>query len=141
MESIDSEPENKNLATNSVTTNIKRPFESLNRRLEISELKQSGTQKLLLAENDRLDLENFKLKEIQEKFHEKDKECDVLKAKSISSLKFEIIHSIFMPLGGIMIGFCKLLLENKDTQVYGVVALVLGILFISIPSFLKWRNI
>jgi hypothetical protein len=77
MKSIDSEPSDPNKALSSNTSNVKRPFDSITRRLDINELKQSGTQKLILAENDRLEVENFKLKEFEDKFHDKDKECEM----------------------------------------------------------------
>jgi hypothetical protein len=55
-------------------------------------------------------------------------------------MKFEIAHSIFMPLGGVLIGFCNVLLKIEETRIYGFISIFFGILFISIPSYLKWSN-
>ena len=82
----------------------RRAFSKLATELSQEELESSGVQKLLLAEITRLEQENFRLGRYQVQFHDADKERDILKERRSRSVFLEILYSLCLTLGAILIG-------------------------------------
>jgi len=84
---------------------------------------------MLLAEIDRLAATEASADKYQGKYHEKDKECAVLKEKEKTFIFSEILYSVSLTLGAALIGITPSLTStNVSPTIVGVIGglLVIG---------------
>lgn len=106
-----------------------KAFSKLATELSDDDLSSPGVQKMLLAEIDRLASTEASANKYQDKFHEKDKECAVLKEKEKTFVFSEVLYSVSLTLGAALIGITPSLTStNISPAVVGVIGglLVIG---------------
>ena len=86
------------------TKPLRRPFSQLATELTDDELGSPGVQKMLLAEISRLEAEMVESEKFKEKFHEADTERAILREKVKPYIYLEILYSIGLTLGSLLIG-------------------------------------
>ena len=107
----------------------RQPLHGLSRQLSPEDLRQTGTQKMILDLLDRLQDEN-ELKEFKEKFHERDKEVAVLRERLKKSTAQDIVIGAMLAGGSLVLGYLpSLLLPTGLPSPTGWIALVIGGLF------------
>lgn len=82
----------------------RKSFSKIGIELSEDDLKNQGVQKLLLAEISNLEQEVFKLESFKDQFHEVDKSNEVLKEKQKTFLFAEILYSVGLTVGSLLIG-------------------------------------
>lgn len=82
----------------------RQPFHGLSRQLSPEDLRQTGTQKMILDLHDRLQDENEALKEIKEKFHVRDKDVAVLRERLKKSTVQDILLDATLAGGALVLG-------------------------------------
>lgn len=82
----------------------RQPFHGLSRQLSLEDLRQTGTQKMILDLHDRLQDENEELKEIRERFHGRDKEVAVLRERLKKSTVQDILLDATLAGGALVLG-------------------------------------
>ena len=102
----------------------RQSFRRLSRELSPEDLRETGTQKMILDLLDRLEDENDELKEFKEKFHERDKEVAVLRERLKKSTAQDIVIGAMLAGGSLVLGYLPSLLLPT-----GWIALVVGGLF------------
>ena len=83
----------------------RQPFHGLSRQLSLEDLRQTGTQKMILDLLDRLQDENEELKEIRERFHGRDKEVAVLRERLKKSTVQDILLDAALIGGALILGY------------------------------------
>jgi len=108
----------------------RKSFSKIGIELSEDDLKNPGVQKLLLAEISNLEQEVFKLESFKDQFHEVDKSREVLKEKQKTFLFAEILYSVSLTVGSLLIGLTPSLKSADGSNSYitlGVgVALIIG---------------
>ena len=108
----------------------RQPFHGLSRQLSPEDLRQTGTQKMILDLLDRLQDENEELKEFKELFHERDKDVAVLRERLKKSTAQDIVIGATLAGGALVLGYLpSLLLPTGLPSPTGWIALVIGGLF------------
>ena len=108
----------------------RQSFRRLSRELSPEDLRETGTQKMILARLDRLEDENEELKEFKEKFHERDKDVAVLRERLKKSTAQDIVIGATLAGGSLVLGYLpSLLLPTGLLSPTGWIALVVGGLF------------
>jgi len=102
------------------------PYSRINREISESDLESPAVQRILLGEVDKLqskvdDLQNFK-----SNYHESDKKCAILEEKVKSMNSGEILYSICLTMGSILIGLSTAIWSTG----HGWISIVLGGLLI-----------
>lgn len=127
----------------------KNPYSNLRREITEDDLASPAIQRILLSEVDKLEnrflaledkLKNktTELEELQKKFHEVDKERDILKEKQKISKSQEILYSFCLAAGSVIIGFAKVVWDKGLGEIF----LFLGMFLIMggiISKSLKWK--
>ncbi|MFB9151054.1 hypothetical protein [Roseovarius ramblicola] len=100
-EPIDDEPE---VSSGRKEKGQRQPFINLRRELSEEELSNSGVQKMMLAEVERLDAENDKLQDVQLQYHQKDKQVAVFEEKFKAKVAIEVISTGMITVGSVLLG-------------------------------------
>ena len=109
----------------------KKAFSKLKIELSDDDLSSPGVQKMLLAEIERLESTALASDGFKGKFHQKDKECAVLKEKDKTFVFSEILYSVSLALGAALLGITPSLTATNVSLnvVWGIgVLLVIGAL-------------
>ncbi len=106
----------------------RQPFHGLSRQLSLEDLRQTGTQKMILDLHDRLQDENEELKEIRERFHGRDKEVAVLRERLKKSTVQDILLDAALIGGALILGYLSSLPSSHRW-----IAFVVGGLFVVGP--------
>ena len=106
MSETDVQPKDLN-ATPLQESNTKshRALSRLKREMTDEELKETGTQKMLLQELERLTDENSELQEYRDNFYIADKELAVTKERLTRNNAMEIISSSCLAIGAASLGY------------------------------------
>jgi len=103
----------------------------MRREMTDEELGNSGVQKVLMDDLDRLEAENADLRRYMDRFHEADKENAVLKEKNKYNLASDIAFGGFMTIGASAIGYSPVLAPvphaSEIALWIGVILLIAGI--------------
>lgn len=91
----------------------RKAFSKLALELTDDELKSTGVQKMLLAEISRLESTVAKSESFRTKFHEADKDKAVLIEKEKTFIFSEILYSVSLTLGALLIGLVPSMISNK----------------------------
>ena len=102
----------------------RKAFSKLAVELTDDELKTSGVQKMLLAEISRLEYTVIKSESYKEKFHQADKDKAILIEKEKTFIFSEILYSLSLTLGAVLIGLVPSMTTNK------VVIGAIGVIFV-----------
>ncbi|MCF6355295.1 MAG: hypothetical protein L3J26_09395 [Candidatus Polarisedimenticolaceae bacterium] len=106
----------------------KKAFSKLATELSDDDLSSPGVQKMLLSEIERLESTALASDGFKGKFHQKDKECAVLKEKEKTFVFSEILYSVSLTLGAALIGITpSLTATNVSPNVVGVIGVLLVI--------------
>lgn len=103
---IDEEPDGSKgtSAKNNSSSKRSSAYRKLGRDLSEDELSNSGTQKMLLGDLDRLEVEVQELKEFREKFYDVDKSNAVKDEQLKSSTSKEVLYAVVISIGAVLIG-------------------------------------
>lgn len=101
------------------------PYANVQRLLSEEDMSSPAVQKLLLNENDRMNRELGKLREMEEKYHARDKEAAILEEKLKESTGADILYTLCTSGGSALVGISTTFWDNK-----GWILLVMGLLFI-----------
>ncbi|MDE6507920.1 MAG: hypothetical protein K2L04_05615 [Alistipes sp.] len=111
-------------------------FSKLDRALAEEDMQSKGTQRLLLNELDKYEECKRELESYQTRYHEKDKRCAVLEEKVNQNTAFEIICSIALSIGALLIGMVDN--EYPDWKlIIGGTILLGGAIFAKIAKYNK----
>ena len=105
-----------------------RSTTKLRRELSEEEFSSPGTRIMLLEELDRLRQENYELRDIRERFHERDKDSAVLQEQLKKSNAQDIILGATLAGGSLILGNLPSLWSTQPT---GWIALVVGGVFVA----------
>lgn len=105
-----------------------KALENIRRDLIQDDLNSSGTQKMILAELERLDEANKDLEEYKEKFYMADKERDVLKERLDSYKASDLLYSASITMSSAIFGISFSITENTKW----IVAIMSGVMFLGI---------
>lgn len=100
-------------------------FKSLTRELSDADMGNSGVQKMLLAELERLENENANSRGYIERFHDADKDRAVLQEKVRTVKSIDIICGTGIAIGGIMVGLSPAFWSSP-----GILFLIIGAILI-----------
>lgn len=100
-------------------------YSQIPRNLTPKELSESGTVKMILADNDRLLQENAKLKNVEDKFHSEHEQVIIYQEKLKTSDAFEIISTVLVAAGSLIVGSA---LEFNPLKVINTGWIAMGIL-------------
>lgn len=106
----------------------RRSLSSIRREIEESELSNPGTQKMLLAELDRLEEELAAASSYRNHFHEMDKKHAVLEARFTVHKAFEVVTNASLAAGSAILGFVP---GVWGTQPLAAVLLLTGGIFVA----------
>ena len=122
----DIEPINTKHSKEREQSGTKNAFKNLQRDLSQDDLNSSGTQKMLLAELERLERINGELEEFKNDYYQADKEREVLKEKLKRDTATDILYSASLTMSSAVfsISFCV----TESTQY--ILAIMSGVLFI-----------
>jgi hypothetical protein len=109
------------------------PYARVKRELSDEELKSPAVQKLLLSEHDRMLQEVNRLKQMEVKYHEIDKECAILKEKQKTANASEVLYTFCVTGGSLLAGVSSLFWNQK-----GWLFLAIGVLFVTGGVIFKW---
>jgi hypothetical protein len=101
----------------------RRALARLKRELSDEELSHPGVQKLLLDTIERTEEENVALRSFRERYHESDKQYEVLKEKLKTHTALDVISMGCMALGGTALGYARSLWASQPA---GLIALISG---------------
>ncbi len=79
-------------------------YGNLKRQLDDKELTNPAVGKMLIAQIDSLSSEKTSLEAFREAFYTADKKAAIFEEKAKGEDKFKAIHSLFLTIGGIIIG-------------------------------------
>ncbi len=115
-------------------TSGRRAFSEIRRQLSVEELTSAGVQKLIIEDLDRAELECEGLQGYVERYHAADKRAAVLEEQVRSKRAFDILHSLCLTIGGVLVGLFPALSKSAPL---GLASLGLGLLLITISSIAK----
>ena len=118
----------------------KKSYQYLRRELKEDELLNPGAVNLLVDELIRLENEVNEYKPFREKYYASDKNVAVLEEKSKKPILSEILQTISLSVGSILVGASKQVLEMGSV---GIVLLSTGIMLIAVTVIAKatgWRK-
>ncbi|MDY0121277.1 MAG: hypothetical protein RBR54_04975 [Sulfurimonas sp.] len=115
LEDIDTEADVEPVNEKSIehVKSSRKAFSKLALELTDDELKSTGVQKMLLAEISRLESSEAKSESFRTKFHEADKDKAVLMEKEKTFIFSEILYSVSLTLGALLIGLVPSMTSNK----------------------------
>ena len=118
----------------------RQSFRRLSRELSPEDLRDTGTQKMILDLLDRLEDENEELKEFKEKFHKRDKDVAVLRERLKKPTAQDIVIGATLAGGSLFLDYLpSLLLSTGLPSHTGWIALVVGGLLV-VGSRAAWRS-
>lgn len=126
VEAKDVEPRGVKHINPSEQKGTQKALENIQRNLTQEDLDSPGTQKMILAELERLQEANKDLEEFRDKYHGADKERDVLKEKLNSNKADEILYSASLTMSSAIFGISFSITE--DTK--WIVAIMSGVMFL-----------
>ena len=97
----------------------RQSFRRLSRELSLEELRETGTQKMILDLLDGLEEENDEQKEFKEKFHERDKDVAVLRERLKKSTAQDIVIGATLAGGSLILGHLPSLPDGWVAPVVG----------------------
>jgi len=103
----------------------RQAFKDIKRQLTDSELKESGTQKVILDLLMTTEAERDDLKEYQKKYYESEKQKAVLEEKVKTNKTNEIMFGVGLGVGCAIMGLAPFFWDPKPSQ--GIIALAVGI--------------
>lgn len=115
-------------------TSGRRAFSEIRRQLSEKELTSAGVQKLIIENLDRAELECERLQGFVERYYTADKRAAVLEEQVRSKRAFDILHSLCLTVGGVLVGLFPAL---SNSAPLGFVSLGLGLLLIALSSVAK----
>ncbi len=105
-----------------------RALAGVSRELSDEELGEPGTQKMLVAANDRLEEEVADLREFRDRYHDADKKVarleERIEERSRRRLSQELLQGAGLTLGALLIGYVPNLEEGHRMMVFGLGALL-----------------
>jgi len=109
----------------------RRSFSRMRREMTDEELGNSGVQKVLMDDLDRLERENGDLRAFVDRFHEADKDNAVLKERAKYKVASDVAFGGFMTIGSAAIGYSPSLssVPNASQIIFwaGVALLIAGL--------------
>lgn len=115
-----------------VPSSLRRALSQLRRELTSDELSSPGAQKLLLEMLDRAEIECEGARIYVERYHATSMRAAVLEEKVRGSKAFEVLYSMGLTIGGVLIG-----LYPKLGIVSGIIGLILVAASAAAKLFLK----
>lgn len=109
---VDEEPQGDE-SQNPVTVKGRRSFRLARRELTDDEMNESGVQKMMLDEIDRLESDCYLLREVGAKYHVADKRVGVLEEKLKQRTAFDILTGGALAVGSALTGFAPNLWSNS----------------------------
>ena len=116
------------------------PYAQLPFDLESAELSQTGAQKMLLGEAERLKAEVGELKEVEKNYYATDKALAVLRAKFQKYTMLEILYTMGIAVGFAIIGW----LSSSSTTTWGptqTVATIIAVILIITAIIAKAKGV
>ena len=101
-------------------------YSEILRNLSEADLKSLAVVKLIINERDRLLTENSDLKNMNQKYHDSDKENGILKNKLTTFTAFDVISTVTIAIGTLLAGYAY----NPFNQLIlfsGIVLIIIGI--------------
>jgi len=109
----------------------KLPFE-----LEPEELAQPGVQKMLVGEISRLEAEVAEYKSYTERFHQSDKKCTELQARSKHEATLEILYTVSIAVGSGLVGW----LPSSDSLRGQIAVAIMATALFGFAILAKWKG-
>lgn len=113
-----------------------RPYSNLPFNLKPEDLAQEGVQKMLLGEISRLDARVTELSDFERKFHDRDKDCAVFKAKQKRDTMLEILYTVAIAVGAALVGW----LPSSSTTGGTIAVLAMAIALFAFALLAKWKG-
>lgn len=111
-----------------------KPLSGLSRVLSESDLDSAGVRKLLLGQMDEYESCKSQLAQMENGYHQKDKESAVLNETLKNYKSFDFTYSGLLTVGSILIGYYA----SQPDQ--GHVLLILGIASVAIALYIKYSR-
>ncbi|MEZ9722030.1 hypothetical protein AB4354_01770 [Vibrio splendidus] len=112
--------------TNATTKPARKEYSKLATELTNDELSSSGVQKMFLAEISRLETLINRIDKFRDKFYDADKKLAVSLEKEKTHKFSEILYSVSLTLGAVLLGFSPSLDSTKNQPlVIGGIGLIL----------------
>lgn len=114
------------------------PYSNIRREITEEDLESPAVQRILLSEVDKLQSQVADLEVVQGKFHVSDKKSAILEEKLQSSNSHEILYSVTITIGSVIIGLSPTIWDKQ----YGWIAIAIGSFLIIggvISKAIKWR--
>ena len=131
QEDTEDTPTSESAASGSHRFKGRRSFSRARREMNEEEETQSGVQKMMLDEVDRLENENGALKSFVGRYHDADKKSAVLEEKLTKHHSSEIVYSALMTVGAAAIGYSASAGADGSPDfvilVFGLVLVIAGI--------------
>ena len=113
-----------------------RPYSHLPFNLKPKDLCQEGVQKMLLGEISRLDSRVTELAEFESRFHERDKDCAVFRARQQRDTMLEILYTAAIAVGAALLGW----LPSSSSGSGAFAILVMALALFSFALLAKWKG-
>lgn len=115
---------------------VSRPFSKIAVELDPDDLNSKGVQKLILSQIEHLEAEVSRLKEFENDFHVKDKECTALQTKQKKDTMLEILYSLAITIGGCLIGWLPS--SSNTNATYAILGMAISLLIFAFLA--KWKG-
>ena len=142
---FDEEPLENSDSSSKDSSSIKRSsaYQKLRRDLSEEELNNTGAQKMILSDLDRLESEVDELNCFKDLYHQKDKENAVKDEQLKTSTSKEILYAVAISLGATLIGLSPSLwfANASSNQInFGIIILIFGVILILGGLITKFFN-
>ena len=114
------------------------PYAQLPFDLTTDEMAQSGTQKMLLGEVERLSADESELKDCKKRLHQVEVSCAVLRSKFKQYTALEILYTMSVAAAFAVFGYLPSVSPWKNIH---YVALAIGIALVGVAIVAKWRGV
>lgn len=109
----------------------RRSFSRMRREMTEEELSNSGVQKIMMDDLDRLENEKSRLELFVENFHQSDKENAVLKEKAKIRVSSDILFGSCLTIGSAAVGYSPVVNTVPDAStiliIVGIILMICGI--------------
>jgi hypothetical protein len=126
MADVPDEPGNNVVESSPSTIVPSSPYSRIRREITDEDLASPAVQRILLGEVDKLQYQVLQLEMIESQFYLIDKRSAVLEEKLKSVNSHEVLYSLCLTIGSIVIGLSSMIWENG----YGWLAIAMGSLLV-----------
>jgi hypothetical protein len=109
----------------------RRAFSRLKRELTEEEMRESGVQKMILEDNERMEGENRELRAFRDRYYEASVKVAVFETERKRSIAWEVLSSGCLAIGAAVIGFAPAMWSSQPASWYvlmfGAIVLIIGV--------------